>query len=195
MQGIPFGFQVMIPDLCRWNLDSEFPSLVVFQTQDSGSLGKTLEDSGFQTQKSAGFRNSLHGARQCHIVLEKLSQFKSFLFLFLCSRGTSLVSYAYACTCACKPSFIRDWMKTARGVAYVHIIRMIVRQDLLWNVRMAYSIIVLSYWKTKYWICLWRLPWRNHFNFMKKSLTVLRVTKKNNRKWTIDGFQALKHWA
>ena len=40
----------MIPDLCRWNLDSEFPSLVVFQTQDSGSLGKTLEDSGFQTQ-------------------------------------------------------------------------------------------------------------------------------------------------
>ena len=75
MQGITFGFQVMIPDLCRWNLDSEFPSLVVFQTQDSGSLGKTLEDSGFQTQKSAGFRNSLHGARQCHIVLEKLSQF------------------------------------------------------------------------------------------------------------------------
>ena len=92
--GIPFGFQVMIPDLCRWNLDSEFPSLVVLQTQDSGSSGKTLEDSGFQTQKFAGFRNSLHGARQCHIVLEKLSQFKSFMFLFICSRGTSLVSYA-----------------------------------------------------------------------------------------------------
>ena len=158
----------MIPDLCRWNLYSEFPSLVVFQSQDSGSSGKTLEDSGFQTQKFAGVRNSLHGARQCHIVLAKLSQFKSFLFLFLCSCGTSLVPCAYACTCACKPSFIRDWMKTARGVAYVHIIRMIVRQDLLWNVRMAYSIIVLSYWKAKYWTCLWRLPWRNHFNFHEK---------------------------
>ena len=158
----------MIPDLCRWNLDSEFPSLVVFETQDSGSSGKTLEDSGFQTQKFAGFRNSLHGARQCHIVLAKLSQFKSFLFLFLCSRGTSLVPCAYACTCVCKPSFIRDWVKIARGVAYVHIIWMIVRSHLLWKVRMAYSTIVLSYWKTKYWTCLWRLPWRNHFNFHEK---------------------------
>ena len=107
MQGIPFAFRVMMPDLCRWNLDSEFPSLVVFQTKDSGSSGKTLEDSGFQTQKFAGFRNPLHGARQCHIVLAKLSQFKSFLFLCLCFRGTDLVPYAYACTCACKLS-LRD---------------------------------------------------------------------------------------